>query len=232
MQKLALCALAMVGCAKTDSSDLLSSGIYAAISADASGDGNTRVHATLYVGNPINLNFVDLTGDDQLVASFGSQEKVMSETVILNIVSHQATFPSDNEGDQFQVAFERKVDAGAPNSIATLPAKFALDPAPATASRAAALSLTWAPIDAANGMRWEASGDCIESESQILAADTGSLTIEPNRLMKRMGTMVADECPVTITVFRMKLGQLDPGYGKGGVVQGQQIRKVMLSSTL
>jgi hypothetical protein len=231
--RLLLSALAITGCAKTDSSDLLSTGIYAAISAKASGDGTTDVYTTLYVGNPLNLNFVDLTGDDQLVASHGSQEKVMSETILLNIVSHKASFPTDAEGDQFQVAFERSIDAGAPNSIVTLPSKFTLDPAPTTASRAANLSLTWAPIDSSpNIMRWELRGDCIENESQILASDTGSLSIEANRIRKRMGEMVADECPMTITVIRGRPGQLDPGYGKGGVVEGQQVRRVMLTTTL
>lgn len=231
--RLLLSALAITGCAKTDSSDLLSTGIYAGISAKATGDGTTSVNTALYVGNPLNLNFVDLTGDDQLVASYGNQEKVMTETTLLNIVSHHASFPTDNEGDQFQVAFERSIDDGAPNSIVTLPSKFTLDAAPTTSPRAANLSLTWSPIDSApNVMRWEVSGDCIENESQILASDTGSLMIEANRIRKRMGETITDECPMTITVTRGRPGQLDRGYGKGGTIEGQQIRKVMLTSTL
>lgn len=229
---LLLCATALTGCAKTDSSDLLTSGIYAGISAQGKGDGTTDVYATLYVGNPLNLNFVDLTGDDQLVASHGAQEKVMSETVLLNIVSHHASFPVDAEGEQFQVAFDRTVDNGAPNSIATLPPKFALDAVPTTSSRAAALSLSWSPLDSASAMRWEVTGDCIENEAQVLAADSGALTIEANRLRKRMGDGVADTCPMTVTLTRSKPGQLDAGYGKGGDVEGQQVRKVMLTTTL
>ena len=231
--RLLLPVLAISGCAKTDSSDLLSTGIYAAIGARANGDGTTDVSTTLYVGNPLNLNFVELTGDDQLVASHGSQEKVMSELILLNIVSHHASFPVDAEGEQFQVAFERSVDDGAPNSIVTLPPKFTLDASPATQSRAAALSLSWSPIASApDVMRWEVTGDCIENESQILTADSGALTIEANRIRKRMGDMVADECPMTVTVTRGRPGQLDRGYGKGGVVEGTQVRKVMITSTL
>lgn len=224
--------VALTGCAKTDSSDLLSSGIYAGITAQAKGDGTTDVSATLFVGNPLNLNFVDLTGDDQLVASHGSQEMVMSETTLLNIVSHHAAFPYDAEGEQFQVAFDRSVDNGAPSSIATLPAKFTLDAAPTTSSRAAALSLSWSPTASGSTMRWEVTGDCIENESQVLTADSGALTIEANRVRKRMGDGIADQCPMTVTVTRGKVGQLDPGYGKGGTVEGQQVRKVMLTSTL
>lgn len=232
--RLLLSALLITGCAKTDSMDLLSTGIHAGISAKASGDGTTDVYAVLYVGNPLNLNYVDLTGDDQLIASFGSQEKEMTETTLLNIVSHKASFNSDNEGDQFQVAFERSVDDGAPNSIATLPPKFTLDGVPSTWSRAANLSLSWSPIDSTPGhvMGWEVKGECIENESQTLAADIGSLRIEANRIRKRMGEMIADECPMTLTVTRSKRGQLDPGYGEGGTINGQQIRTVMLTTTL
>jgi len=232
MRTLAFIAVLATGCAQTDSSDLLTSGIYAQIAASASGDGTTRVTATLYVGNPLNLNFVNLSGDDQLVASHGSAEMVMTETVLLNVVSHHATFNTDNPGDQFQVALERSVDNGARNSIAVLPERFTLDPlTTTTASRAQPLTLTWSPLDAPNMMRWEARGDCIELESQNLSADGGTLTIEAGRLAKRMGEGVADECPITITVTRSRPGQLDPGYGKGGIIAGQQVRSVMLTST-
>jgi hypothetical protein len=224
-------ALALAGCAKTDSSDLLTSGIYAAIAASADGDGTTDVSATLYVGNPINLNFVDLTGDDALVAELGTQQMVMTEVQLLNIVSHHATFNSDNEGDQFQVSFERSVDRGAPNSFAILPAKFELDAAPTTHSRAQALTLTWSPIVSGSQMRWEVRGDCLEDESQTLTSDSGTLTIEANRIQKRMGEMIADQCQMTVSVVRSEPGDLDPGYGKGGVIEGKQVRRVMITST-
>jgi hypothetical protein len=35
------------------------------------------VSATLFLGNPINLNFVDVTGDDELIASNAGEDKVM-----------------------------------------------------------------------------------------------------------------------------------------------------------
>jgi hypothetical protein len=225
-----LAATTTAGCAKTDSDDLLTSGIYAAISAEANGDGVTHVRATLYVGTPNNLNFVDLTGDDRLVASFGAQEIVMSETILLNIVSHHAQFNTDNAGDQFQVAFERVVDRGAPNSIATMPDKFTIDAPPTSASRAQPLTLTWSGIDATTPMRWEATGECIDRVGTTLTADTGSLSIPANTFVKKMAAGTLDECVVTITITRGKLGQLDPNYGKGGTVEGQQVRKVMLTS--
>jgi hypothetical protein len=120
--------LLISGCAKTDSSDLLTTGIYAQISARATRDGDTDVLASLFVGNPINLNYVDLTGDDRLIASHGGQDKTMTELIVLNVVSHHASFPTDNAGDSFEVSFERSIDDGAPSSIARGPAHGDLEP--------------------------------------------------------------------------------------------------------
>src|SRR5512133_242201 len=124
MKNLALCALLVAGCAKTESNDLLTHGMYAGITARATGNGTTTVTATLYVGDPINLNFVELTGDDRLVASHEGQDMVMSQVELLNIVSHQAVFQGDAAGGQYLVDFQRSVDAGAPNSVVTLPPGF------------------------------------------------------------------------------------------------------------
>lgn len=222
----------LAGCAQTDSSDLLTSGIYAAIGAQAKGDGTTEVQTTLYVGHPINLNFVDLTGDDRLIASHGGQDMVMREVQLLNVVSHHATFNTDNAGDQFEVSFERSVDGGAPSSIATLPEPFALGaPTTTTWSRAQMLTLTWDNTATGTTMRWRVEGDCIELETQQLSVDEGTLTIEADRIKKRMGENIADECPVTVSVTRSRAGQLDPGYGKGGVIEGLQTRTITLTST-
>src|SRR5512138_2468522 len=109
MKRLLWAALLVSGCVKSDSQDILTHGIYADIGAQANGTGTTTVHATLYFGNPVNLNFVELTGTDALIASSGGQDKVMTETSILNIVSHTATFSTDADGAQFVVDFQRTV---------------------------------------------------------------------------------------------------------------------------
>jgi hypothetical protein len=230
MTKLGLIALVLAGCTRVDSDDILTSGIHAQIGATANGDGTTRVSATLYLGNPINLNFVDLTGGDRLIARGGDEEKVMTETIILNIVGHSATFQTDNEDDEFEVAFVREVDGGAPSSIATLPAPFEIDPVAASVSRAAALDLTW-DTTAPDLMRWSASGDCIDSAGDDIGTDEGGTTLLPSTLQKRQGSMVADSCVVTLTVTRQRLGELDPAYGEGGSVSGEQVRTVQFMST-
>lgn len=230
MNKLLLAVLC-AGCSTVDSSDILTSGIHAELSAVSSGDGTTDVQATLYLGNPINLNFVDLTGDDELFAVHGSQRKEMNETILLNIVSHRASFPTDAEGEQFEIEFSRTIDNGAPSSTATLPATFTLSGPTAATSRAAALPLSWSPASSGDQMTWQANGDCIDVASGNLSGDTGSFSVPADTLKKRMAAGVADTCMVTVSVRRSREGNLDPGYGKGGYIAGVQVRTVTVMST-
>jgi hypothetical protein len=224
-------ALGAAACTRVDSSDILTSGIYASISAQANGDGTTTVGAELLLGEPTDLNFVDLTGSDRLTASFEGEDKVMIETILLNIVTHTATFQSDEGGDEFVVDFQRDVDAGAPSSIVTLPPGFTIAPPPATASRAQALTVTWSPASPDDTMRWSITGDCIELANATVSGDTGTVGIPSNMLVKRAGAGVADACPVTLQMFRSRAGHVDEHYGRGGSAAGEQRRSITFTST-
>jgi hypothetical protein len=230
MTRLLLVPLALAACQKTDSSDILTSGVYADLSAVADGT-STDVSATLFLGEPIHLTYLDLNGDDHLIASHASEHKDMVESIVLNVVSHHATFASSAQGDAFTIAFERSVDGGAPSSVATLPAGFTLAGVAGTQSRAAELTFSWLPGDTGDAMSWQALGDCIELEGSSITGDTGTATIAPNTLKKRMGDGIADQCTVTLTVTRSHPGELDAGYGKGGQISGQQRRSVTFTST-
>ncbi len=229
MNKLVL-AVFCAGCSTVDSSDVLTSGIHAEMSAVSSGDGTTNVSATLYLGNPINLDFVDLTGDDELFAIHGTQRKEMSELILLNIVSHHASFPTDAEGEQFEIDFSRTVDQGAPSSTATLPAAFTLSGPTSATSRTAAIALSWSPASSGDSMSWQATGDCIDLASGALTGDTGSFALVANTLKKRMDG-VTDSCLVTVSVRRSRAGDVDSAYGKGGYIAGAQVRTVTVTST-
>ncbi|MDQ3367758.1 MAG: hypothetical protein M3680_20230 [Myxococcota bacterium] len=224
-------ALPLVGCAKTDSSDVLTSGIHASISATSAGAGTTDVQATLFLGNPINLNFVELTGDDELIASHGGMDQVMVQSELFNVVAHRASFQADAEGAVFEVAFQRTVDDGAPSSTATLPAKFTLAQPASSASRAAPLSLAWSPAATSDLMSWSVEGDCIERESSPITGDPGMAVIPANTIKRRPATTTPETCVITVAVTRTRAGTLDPGYGKGGTITGNQTRRIQLSST-
>jgi hypothetical protein len=216
--------LVVAGCAKTESSDLLTSGIYADLEAHATNNGQTTVSATLYVDDPSNLNFVELTGDDQLTATTGSDHMTLEQSELGNIVSHTAVFPVDAAGTEFDIAFDRSVDDGAPKSSVVLPDKFDPGPAPATASRAAPVTLTWSPAGSADTMVWVASGTCVTATAGTITGDTGSVTIPAATFTKPAGQGVADSCMLTLTITRKRMGTVDAHYGKGGLALGAQDR--------
>jgi len=223
----------LAGCAKTESADLLTSGIYAAISATATGDGNTTVSATLYVDDPNNLNFVELTGDDHLTASSGSTQMPLTQSELGNIVSHTAVFAGDAEGTQYTVAFARTVDAGAPSTTVALPPAFTVAPVAATVSRQARLDITYGPAGTSDKIAYALEGVCINPLNGSVS-DTGALTIPPNTIVAPdVGSANASPltCKVTLTLSREHVGSLDPHYGKGGQALGQQQRVVSWTTT-
>lgn len=222
--------LSLAACTNTSSSEVLTSEVYASIGAEASGNGKTVVSATLYVDSPLTLNFVELAAGESLVATAAGVSKTLQAREVLNTIVHRAELDIDAPGTMFEIAFERDVDAGAPRSLATLPAAFDLATPPATMSRAAPLTLTWAPAGSADGMAWLATGDCIENAIGTITGDPGTVTIAADRLTKRMGTTIADTCAVTFTIQRTRAGLLDEHF-RDGVISGTQARAAVISST-
>jgi hypothetical protein len=218
----------VVGCAQTPSDDLLTHGITAEISAQASGTGSTTVSATFYVGNPVDLDFVQIDGSDQLFASFDGDKQMMSQQQLGNIVGYSATFDDDSEGDQFTVDLERKVDVSAPDSVATLPTPFTLAEPPTMASRGSDLTLTWTSADSPNAIQWSASGSCINAAQGTVTPGASELTIAANTLVQA-GSAEPTSCTVTTALDRDEPGTLDPAYG-GGTIDGVWAQQVELTS--
>lgn len=231
MKRLVLLVILIAGCGTTDSGSLLTSGMSAEMSAVTQGNGSTVVTVELFSGNPDQLIFVDLTGDDQLIAKHGSDSQVMTETQLVTIVAHEATFPVGGEGEMFTVDFQRTIDDGAPMSTMTLPASFTLGTVPASASRAADLTITWSP-GSLDPITWRVEGTCIDTAIGNLTSDTGTLTIPANTVQKVQAQNVPDTCQATLTIDRVHPGQLDTHFGKGGQAQGVQERTATFTTTL
>lgn len=229
----AAAAAPAAACQTTESDSVLTRGMYAQISATADGSGETTVGATLFLGPPSDLNFIDLEGGDQLIAHHGGQAQTMSEQILLGVVSHTARFAADAADETFEVELRRDVDAGAPSSRVSLPAPFALDGVPASVSRGAAFGVSWTGAALAPGdrMQWTAEGTCVELASGAIAGDPGSVTMPAGTFVKRGGQNIADACAVKVTVTRERDGDVDPAYGEGGAALGVQTRSVTFTST-
>ena len=230
---IATATVPVAACQTTDSDSILTSGMFASISATADGTGETTVGATLFLGQPSDLIFIDLEGGDQLIAHHAGQAKVMSELIILGIVSHTAKFSADAADETFEVELRRDVDPGAPSSLVSLPAPFTLGTVPASVSRGAAFGVNWTGQALAPGdrMRWSAEGPCIEAAGGTITGDPGSVTMPVGTFKKQAGQNIADSCQVKVTVSRERDGDLDRAYGKGGTVLGTQTRAVIFTST-
>ena len=221
----------VVGCAKVESEDVATSGVHADIRASADGSGSTQVRTTLRVGGATSNTFLDLAGDDKLEVTQGETTQSPAREELLEAVSYVSSFPVDAADTEFKVAFLRSIDDGAPDSRVVLPAPFAIT-APAaesTHSRVVDVTLEWSPSAGGDAMTWIASGNCVQMRSGNIAGDPGLLVLPA-------GTFVAHEnqttatCEVTVTVHRTRGGTLDPNYGEGGNVRGEQVRRLEILS--
>jgi hypothetical protein len=227
---------AVCGC-HSDSTDVLTSGMSADLGVVATGSGSTNAGATIYQGIPERLIFVELRGDDSLVASTGSQSKTLDESNLLGIISYSAQFDgADAEGTPYQIAFHRKLDSGAPASTCTLPAAFSIS-APAaggTFSRAGSdIAVTYSPGGKPEEMVYELGNgsDCLQPVSQRLSGDPGSFTIAKGTLQPKDAAHANASCQVTLAISRLRPGMLDPGFGKGGTMNCIQTRSVVFQSS-
>lgn len=220
------------GCTTHESDEILTNGIYAAITAEAYGDGNTTVGATLYLDNPASLDFVELVGDDQLVAwSDGGQDVVMSESSLFGATSYATVFGYDDAGTTFHVGLNRSVDTGAPDSSMTLPDPFELtSPTGDDLSRAADLTIEWDQADSGDQMSWTIDGPCLQRISGTIDGDPGSATVDGGTVTVGDAYEPDATCEGTLEVWRTRPGELDPGYGQGGTIDANQVRRLTFNS--
>jgi hypothetical protein len=224
-----LLAVVATACGDESSSSLLTSGMSADMTAQDNGDGSTAVSAELFAGDPLQLIYVDLGPDDQLVAKHGSESQVMQQEQLLTIIAYTTTFTDAQDGDSFTVSLQRSVDAGAPNSTMTLPTSFDLDPVPDTWSRGSAVSLSWSPTSDA-AMTWQVEGPCIETLTGGASNDEGSATIPAGQIVLAQGE-TETSCSATLTVTRSEDGTIDPAFGHGGDAEGEQVRTATFTTT-
>jgi hypothetical protein len=220
------------GCTTVDGDNILTSGIYASIHATAEGTGQTRVVATLYLESPSSLNFIELGEGDELWAyGPGGQDQELRKTQLFGLTSYSANFDEGAEGDEFIVALLRDVDTGAPDSQLTLPAPFEFETeGNVSASRAEDLEIEYSPAGSADDATWQLSGTCIQEASGEIVDDTGTLTIAAGLVQQTEAEDVEDTCEVTLIMRRIRDGDLDPGYGEGGHIEGRQERTLTFTS--
>ncbi len=211
-----------VACTDIDSEDLLTSGMSAAITMTARGDGNTDADAILRAGGATSTTFVALTADDSLTVAAGDAAAVpLEEYEIAALHGYHATITGDDPATVYTIALTRTVDDGAPNTTVQLPPAFEITAPAANFSRAAAFTLDWTPA-AEEPMELTVSGDCVNLYVNTIDADTGTFTIPAGTLTQVDAG--AQNCDVTFTLKRTKVGSLDVAFEEGGSAIGIQER--------
>lgn len=222
-----------INCQSVDSDNILVSGMYADINASTDGTGSTRVRTTLFLENPSITNYIELEGGDLLTA-YGpdGDRQIMREFQFLEATSYRADFDVDDGGAEFIVEFSRDVDAGAPDSRVYLPLSFDILTTPSESySRVDDdIIIDWDPADTGEDVDLEFTGNCIDTEIRSVDGDPGTFVLPAGSLQKRAGEMVDDVCDLDVTIVKSTPGDLDPNYGHGGVISGEQVRSLTLAT--
>lgn len=225
---LALTALASVACTEeVESTDIRTTGIYPEIVVTATGNGSSLVQVWLKVGGARSNTYLDLKGDDTLIATVDGESKALDGGP-----GHvyRASFPVDAEGTEFEVGFLRgEADDDAPSSKVRLPAPFDLVVDTTEASRAAdEVSFSWDP-PGSGSVSWQAKGSCIITESASTPDDgTGSI---PSGEIRTFESDKEKSCTVDFELTRERAGQVDPAFTEGGRVVARQVRSSSFTST-
>jgi hypothetical protein len=222
---------ALVACAESvESSDVLTSGIYADYAVTATNDNTATTKATLKVGGGLSNTFVELDGDDALTVTSRGETKTLGEKNIGEMYWYEADWPLAAEAAEFVFAFVRTVDDGAPESTVTLPASFSID-APTAAfiikRGTDDLTVTWSPSGSTDSMSIAVRGDCIENVSETVSDDPGTYTFSADRIVTKEDKE-SDSCEGTVELTRTRTGSLDEAFEEGGRVVAEQIRSVKI----
>jgi hypothetical protein len=242
---LLVAALGLAGCAEVvDSGNVATEGMYAEFAVGADGSGETVVASTLRVGGDDSNTFVELSSSDSLIAFQDGESEALTEfNGALGSVHYSATFThvgNDDEDAHYRVAFLRTQVEGAecqgvsaPDSSVTLAAPFTLTAPTAAASHsrtgAGAFDVEWSNTELDDLEIW-VSGDCIITRLFMPLTDAGIYTIDEDEIESLPGSE-GSTCDITLSVERVRDGDLDSNFGEGGYVVSRQYREVTFSST-
>lgn len=215
--------LSMTACEDIESSDLLTGGMSAVISGEADGSGETEVVVVLRAGGFNSNTLVDLTGDDELVATVGETSQTLNKRSLGVLHSYASTFDVDAADTEFAIALNRTIDAGAPRSTFQLPEAFSIDTNDDALTPTNTMNLTWSPSGTDQQMELVVDGDCITAWATVLDGDPGSYDI-PGDEIDVIGDEPGRSCNIKATLRRVRGGQGDPAFDEGVRVQGAQVR--------
>ncbi len=229
-------ATSLTGCAKTDSDNIKTKGISAQIRVtDQSADTSSPavIEATLYSGAGIGGTQLELTDGDRLLAYVDGIQYTLRKADDIVTTYYTVDIPNANVNTLYQVSFERDEDTSAPYSATTLPEEFTID----TENNVqfymdGESTITWSPRgDGQIKLRaeLECRGDGkLRFNHSDLYDDDGSITFSVRDWIGST-TRNYTSCSGEIYLLRQKTNSVDPAFGEGGSIVGQQERSINVS---
>jgi hypothetical protein len=228
--KIILCAAlassaALFGCSKevTSSVNIRTPGLAPIITVTAESASLATVHVDMKIAGSSSNAYVILEGGDKLVAEAdGKTSDMRSESE----GEYEAEFPTAAADTEFKVMLERPNDDPGLNNRGTMPAPFEIGALPETKpSRATAdVTVTWSPVDTNSDMKIQVNGSCIFLETFSVPGDEGQFVI-PKGKLSSTNSEKPEECEVTVTMTRSRVGTTDSIFDKESSFTLQQIRK-------
>ena len=222
-------SFAAAACTDVKSEEVTTGGMYLDYTVVTQGEGTgSNVSTLLRVGGLTSTTYVDLSEGDQLSVSVDAEEAVLSQVSLGVVHSYTQRFEADAEGSEFTLSFDRADQAGAPESIATLPAPFSVtmpeaDSAFSRSNDTGEIVVAW-DNQGDDRVNITVHGDCFASYFALDEADTASHTI-PLSYFKDNEYDSVSSCTAEIAVERTRAGSVDPEFG-GGQSLGIQRRTV------
>ncbi len=222
----------LTACVSTESTNIRTSGIYAALGVVTDGRGGSTAYGSLRL-DELSNTVLELEGGDRLRASADGETVTMTrQDGYLGDIYYVADLLADAEDTTVTIAFERDTDDSAPNSNVTIPAPFdLLEPLDTdTFSRGTDdIYIGWTNSGSNDRMHWVLDGTCIPLQVGSLIGDSGGGTIPAGSIDTFAGSE-STTCDITLELYRERQGTLDPTYGKGGHIEASQLRWVTFTS--
>lgn len=231
----------LAGCGKTESENVRSGGVAARIKVLTEGNGSTDVEVRLKSGDsyPLFQDDLKLSSGDRLRVYANGMSQLMSEINNFFEVSYITTFPFDDAGIEYQVAFERDDEVSALNSTVTMPAAFNITTASDLVYADTDIVTTnWTPANSPDRILIGYHLECMDASFNrhyglfaATPADSGQQdTAVSDILTNALGTSntldYSNGCDLEVVVKRVRTGILDANYGGGGHINAVQQRSI------
>jgi hypothetical protein len=217
MKKYMLFMLALASCAKVDSQQVKSGGVFAQFDVTGDSSGHAECQAVFQVGDA-NGTYMALDGGDQVTC----EGKSMKKTELLGVITYTADVPYE-VGKSYEIVFSRP-DESPYKAVVSLPEPVSIT-WPRAGERVAGsrgVELKWALGATINyDMSVSVSGSNSVAFFSSEYPDKGSRFLDPDSLKMPEGSSAEN---FTAAVKRARAGSFPTGLAGGRSVGAQQAR--------